>query len=196
MTRKKTVVIVVVSLLLVGGVVWWARSGEDPAVANLRAKMKELGPPGPPGKGPPPPREKMNELHKAMDQLTPEQRRQVMEPMHQEMEKRMKQKLDEFFALPKDKRKDFLDQEIAEMEKRHKEMEANRPKNARNDRRPGGPPGGLNMSSEQRSMRHNEMLDRHSPQDRTRMGAFMEAMESRRAELGLSPMRPPGPPPH
>ncbi|MCE5303947.1 MAG: hypothetical protein LLF97_12685 [Planctomycetaceae bacterium] len=193
MKRKKTVAIVVISLLVIVGVVWWARSGEDPAVANLREKIKELGPPGPPGKGPPPSHEKMDELHKAMDQLTPEQRRQVMEPMHREMEQRMKKKLDEFFALSKDKRKDFLDKEIAEMEKRHKEMEANRPKN---DRGPGGPPGGLNMSAEQRSMRHNEMLDRHSPQDRTRMGALMEAMEARRAELGLPSMRPPGPPPH
>lgn len=142
--RKKTIGGILLLLVLSGGgYLYWA-SGEDANVTKVRQLQAEAFS----GKGPPS-REKMDEMRQAMDQLTPEQRDQVMRPMLQDMGRHMMQRIDDYFALSPEERGAYLDKEIREMEKRQKEFEAWQKKAASQGKSgngqglpPGGPGGG------------------------------------------------------
>jgi hypothetical protein len=119
MNKRKIAIIAAIVLLLIVGMVW-AFSG-DSQVRKVQQLQKEAFA----GEGPPN-REKMEELHKEMQKLTPDQINKLMQPHREEMERRMAKQLDEYFALPPNKRKEHLDKQIQEGEKRRKEMEKRR----------------------------------------------------------------------
>jgi hypothetical protein len=218
--RKRTAsLLVVASLLLISGVSWFLSSGSNAEVE----KVKQLQATAFSGKGPPS-REKMDEMRRAMDQLTPAQRDEIMRPMREQMERRMEKRLDDYFALAPEQRAAYLDKEIKEMEKRHKEFESRRQQTGQGKNgpdsgpppgggpgpgpggpgAPGGGPGGPGgrpprpeeMGTDAAKQRRNDMFDHMSPSQRAKMDLFFSDMAKRRIAQGL-PARPspPGPPP-
>ncbi|MCG2682382.1 MAG: hypothetical protein L6306_02070 [Planctomycetales bacterium] len=211
MKKKKTAIILAIVILLICGVVWafWDR-GPDPQVKKLQDMQKELfGGDGPPS------REKMDQFREEMRKLTPEQHRELREPMREQMARRMEKTIDGYFSLPPDQRKPYLDKQIEEgekrreeWEKRRREREANRGPSGQGPNRPGagptqggrgpadanrGRPGGSrNSTPEQRAQRRNRRLDHTTPEQRAKWAEFRDALRKRRIELGL-PAQPWGP---
>ena len=183
--KKRTVGIAILLLLLIVGTVWAMRGRKDPKVAEMKAKLQEAF-----KQGPNP--EKWQEFHQEMEKLTPDQRHQVHEGMRQNMERRMDERIDAFFALPPDKRNAFLDKQIQEEEKRRKEMEARRAKSGSNGGNganagagQGGPRGPGNQTADARALRRNQMRDNTTPEQRAKRNAYRAAMQQRRVQTGL-----------
>jgi len=204
MKKRTTTIVLAIAFLFVCGVVWALRNrGPDPQVKKVQQMQKELF-----GGNERPSREKMEGFHKEMSKLTPEQHRELRQPMREQMERRMNKLIDGYFALPPDQRKNYLDKRIGEMEKHRKEREkqrrereANRgpsgqgpnrlgmgpnqtPRGEGNANR-GRPGGGRNRTPEQRAQRRNRRLDNTTPERRAQMAEFFAALRKRRIELGL-----------
>ncbi len=202
--KKRTVGIVVVVLLLVGGAVWAVCGREDAAVRKVKEMQKEVFA----GNGPPN-REKMEEFRQAMHELTPAQRETMHDEMRSGFERRMDQQIAGYFALPAAQRNTYLDNQIKDMEKMRKDMEARFAKQGQGQNRAGppqggpgvgagnqsgpnagGPGGGRNRNPSARSEGRNRMLDHTSPEQRAQRTAYFAALQKRRIELGL-PANPP-----
>lgn len=220
--RKRGIVIGVIatSLLLVGVAIWFWCSGEDAQVE----KVKQLQATMFTGNGPPS-REQMDEMRKAMDQLTSSQRAEVMRPMRERMEREMETRIDSYFALPQEERAAYLDNEIQrmeqfgkEMEQRRKEFESRRQQTGQDANGntpgpppggpggpmggpggpgggPGGPPGPMDMTSDAGKTRRNNMLDHLPPTKRAKLDAYFSDVAKRRIALGLPAMPSPPGPP-
>ncbi len=148
MNKKKLSITVAILLLLAGlTYAFWPES----QVQKLEQMRKEAFSEGRPD------REKMRELREEMNKLPPEQRDQLREQWREDMAARMEQheasRAAEYFALPAEKRKEYLDKQIAEQEKWRKEMEKRRQEwetsrnqagqgQGQNGNRPGQNPGG------------------------------------------------------
>lgn len=203
MGKRKTIVAsVTFFLLLIGGLCWWWFSGNDAQIEKVRQMHAEAFT----GKGPPS-REKMEAIRLEMDKLSPRQREEVMRPMWEEMERRMDERMDKYFAMTEAQKKAFLDEEIKRMEDFGKAMAkgpppgaggpGGRPPGGKAGGPPGGPHGPRDMGSDASKLRRNEMRAHWSPTKRSKMNAFMSDMVKRRIELGLPPRPSPprgGPP--
>ena len=147
--------------------------------------------------GPPKP-EQFDQFRKEMDKLSPDQRDQLWDHMGQNMQRRMQKQVDDYFALPPDKRDDFLDKQIAEQEKWRKEMEKRQKENG------GGPPGQRFRSGRpprrarrRWTGRRPERLARHAKpttqsdarqhlaRPAARFSTYFSDLQKRRAALGL-----------
>ena len=199
MSKRKIGVAIVVLVLLVAATVWAFKARADANVARLKQMQDKVFAAGPPQ------REQFDQFRKEMDQLSPDQREQVRDHMREIMQRRIQKQVDEYFALPSEKRADFLDNQIQEMEKRRKEWEARRAQdgqggpgqsgagqnpnaagqgtNTANAGRQWG--GGRNASPEAQSTRRNQMLDNTSPEQRAQRSAYFSAVQQRRIALGL-----------
>lgn len=93
------------------------------------------------------------------------------------------QRMDEFFQLPPDKQREWLDEMIDRMEQRRKERAQNP-----NANRAGRGDRGRNMTDAQRDQRRKERLDRTSPKMRAQFTEFGRRINDRRAERGLPPV--------
>ncbi|MEN6452133.1 MAG: hypothetical protein ABFC96_16705 [Thermoguttaceae bacterium] len=199
MSKRKTIVSVVVLMLIVG-IAYWVFGRGNAKVQKVKQMQQEMF-----AAGKRPSREDFDKFRREMDQLTPDQRRQVMGPGPGG---RMRKDMDQYFKLPKDQRAAYLAKQITEMEKRRKEMETQGPpKGPPPDGGgpppgaggpgggppggPGGPPGGPPNAAQQRQHLAG-MLGRMPASDRARMSAFHDAMAKQRLAMGLSPN--PGPP--
>ncbi len=206
--RKRTIgILAAVLLLVVGGVVWAVGGREDPAVQKVRQLRNEAF-----AGGGPPNQQKMEELRKAEHALAPEQREKLHDEMRNGRENPMDKQIAGYFALPPAQRNVYLDEQIKNMEKWRKEMEARRAKQGQGQNRagppqgqpgagggnqqgpnaggPGGPGGGQNRSPEARLVRRNARLDHSTPAQRAQRTAYFAALQKRRIELGL-PANPP-----
>lgn len=212
MNKKKTVItftVILILLLLGGGV--WAFWGNDAQLKKVQEMGKEMFGEGKPRPTP----EQMNQFRKETEKLTPEQHRKLHEPRRRQMAQQMNKRLDDYFAMPPEKRKDILDKAIKDGEKRRKdwgkrrkEWERNKGTNGQGANRstPGGPgrnpqgagkgrgpgnaggrpPGGRrNRTPEERAQRRNQWMDHIPPNRRAQWHAFMDDMRKRRIELGL-----------
>ncbi len=167
------------------------------------------------GEGKQPSPEQRDQFRQAMRQLTPDQRRQLQEPMREQMAQRMNKMVDGYFALPPEKRKQYLDKQIQEGEKRRKEWEqrrqqqgagsgqggqgqnpgntagggANRPgwgpDQSGQGQANGGPGGRGPRTPQQRAQHRNQRLDHTTPEQRAKWTQFRDDMRKRRLELGL-----------
>jgi hypothetical protein len=198
--------------LLTAWAVWWFRgSGEDPRITEIRTLQRELAAKYPPGqaiRGPEDAAARVAAIGQVMakvQQLPPELRPQAMRVGQDTFRKIMDGKVSTYFSLPAEKRQDFLDQEIRQMEFMRKAFEAGqsvaaffgggRGKSAGGKREEGvgprppfGPPGG---SEEDRNRFRKEMIDSTTPEQRARFVEYIGAIERRRGQLGLPAMPPP-----
>jgi uncharacterized membrane protein len=127
--------------------------------------------------------------------LSEAQREQLHQNMRPMMERRMEQHMDEFFALPPEKRNEFLDRQIDRMQQgfgrgQRPQGSENPPREARPDGRGGSGRHGRGGFTPERMKR---MLERTSPERRAKFVEFMKAMRKRMQERGIeSPSGPPG----
>ena len=183
--RRRRRWLIALALLLVGaGTYLAARPTGD--IDKVKQLQKELF-----ARGLPPEQRKAKgqELRQEMKQLSSEQRSQLFA----EGQKRTKQKLEAYFALPVKDRVRHLDEDINRAEQRRKEMAA-RPGGAAGNR-PGGPgpfgagppwrPGSSRgpRSAEETEKRRKQMLARTTPEQRAMMDQVRELMDKYRADL-------------
>ena len=212
-TRRRTLLGLSLALaLLTAWAVWRFRGrSEDPRITEIRTLQRELAAKYPPGQaisGPVDAAARVAAIGQVMakvQQLPPELRPQAMRVGQDTFRKIMDGKVSTYFSLPAEKRQDFLDQEIRQMEFMRKAFEAGqtvaaffgggRSKSAdgkRGDgvgpRPPFGPPGG---SEEDRNRFRKQMIDSTTPEQRARFVEYIGAIERRRGQLGLPAMPPP-----
>jgi len=196
--------------LLTGWAVWWYRAtGEDPRITEIRTLQRELAAKYPPGQAISGPKDAaarvaaIGQVMAKVQQLPPELRPQAMRVGQDTFRKIMDGKVSTYFSLPAEKRQDFLDQEIRQMEFMRKAFEAGQTvaaffgggKSAGGKRGEGvgprppfGPSGG---SEEDRNRFRKQMLDSTTPEQRARFAEYIGAIERRRGQLGLPAMPPP-----
>jgi hypothetical protein len=143
--KKRTMAIIALVVLLIVGTVWAFSGSQLDKVEKLRKEVfPENGPPN---------WDKMDELRKEMEKLSPEQRERFIPPGMRERMQRKQDHMEGYFKTPPSQRKDYLDKRREEeqkkrreeMEKRRKEWEKNNPPGSQGQRqgpRPGGPPQG------------------------------------------------------
>jgi hypothetical protein len=193
--KRKIGIAAVVLVLLIAGAVWafWPRG--DAQVEKLKQMQDDMFAGGRPNP------DQFDRMRKEMENLSPDQRRQVMDHGRERFQREIAKRADEYFAAPPEKRKEVLDKHIREMEKMRKEMEKRRAENGGSSGPPGGQPsaggpgangqsgpGGprdRNASPIAQSERRNQMLDNTSPGQRANMAAYFSALQQRRMELGL-----------
>jgi hypothetical protein len=210
MSKRKISAGVVTIILLLVGSVWAFRSRSDPEVEKVKEMIKVEA-----AKGTVPTRQTFDVFRKQMDQLTPDQRQQVMGVVRETMERRMDQEVKHYFSLPPKERVAHLDKQINEMEKRRKEWEARRAQSGA----PGGGTGGQQASaggggrpggqggpgaggqgrpprpaagSDAALQRRDARLDNSTAQQRAQRSAYFADMRARRIQLGLPPSPFPG----
>jgi len=213
MTRRRTLLGLSLALALVTAWAVWRFRGrsEDPRITEIRTLQRELAAKYPPGQaisGPVDAAARVAAIGQVMakvQQLPPELRPQAMRVGQDTFRKMMDGKVSTYFSLPAEKRQDFLDQEIRQMEFMRKAFEAGqtvaaffgggRSKSAdgkRGDgvgpRPPFGPPGG---SEEDRNRFRKQLIDSTTPEQRARFVEYIGAIERRRGQLGLPAMPPP-----
>ena len=161
-------------------------SGPDPQVETIKQMSAELFKPG---TRPDP--AKIAELRKAEEQLSPTQCQEVGRNRGQQFQQRMNETLTTYFSLSPEKKKEFLDERIKEMEKWRKAREADRAQGGQSGPTGGGDfgggPGGAG-NNDARMARRLQGPDSASPAQRAQWQAFMADMNQRRLELGLPPM--------
>jgi hypothetical protein len=211
-TRWMFVGLTLALALLTGWAVWWSgRSSEDPRIAEIRTLQRELAAKYPPGQaisGPVDAAARVAAIGQVMakvQQLPPELRPQAMRFGQDTFRKMIGGKVSAYFSLPAEKRQDFLDQEIRQMEFMRKAFEAGqtvaaffgaggsksaggRRGEGIGPRPPFGPPGG---SEDDRNRFRKEILDSTTPEQRARFVEYIGAIERRRGQLGLPAMPPP-----
>ena len=137
MSKRKIGIAAVVLVLLIASAVWafWPRG--DAQVEKLKRMQDDMFAGGPPNP------DQFNRMRKEMENLSSDQRRQVMDHGRERFQREMAKRADEYFAAPPEKRKEVLDRHIREMEKLRKEMEKRRAENGGSSGTPGGqPPAG------------------------------------------------------
>lgn len=210
-TRRRMVLGLTLALaLLTGWAVWWFRGpGEDPRIAEIRTLQRELAAKYPPGQAISGPEDAaarvavIGQVMAKVQQLPPELRPQAMRVGQETFRKMLDGKVSTYFSLPAEKRQNFLDQEIRQMEFMRKAFEAGQTVAAffgggksaggksgegAGPRPPFGPPG---RSEEDRNRFRKEMIDSTTPEQRARFVEYIGAIERRRGQLGLPAMPPP-----
>ncbi|MFM7108885.1 MAG: hypothetical protein ACKOZU_09870 [Planctomycetaceae bacterium] len=206
---RRIAILVALAAVLAGATWWWLRpqaAQEDPRVAEIRALHEEMAAKFPPGQAIRSSDEAvarvtaMQAIMAKVQALPPELRGTAMRSGMRSFRASMDAKIDEYFALPPDRRNAFLDLEINQMEMMRSAFTA-----------AGGPPGGPppggaaaaggsgprppfppgNMSDEEAEAMRRRMVNDTSPERRARIESFIDAMQQRRAERGLPALPPP-----
>ena len=210
-TKRRMVLVLALALARLTGWAIWLFGGrsEDPRITEIRTLQRELAAKYPPGQaisGPVDAAARVAAIGQVMakvQQLPPELRPQAMRVGQDTFRKMMEGKVSTYFSLPAEKRQDFLDQEIRQMEFMRKAFEAGQTvaaffgggKSAGGKRGEGvgprppfGPPGG---SEGDRNRFRKQIIDSTSPEQRARFVEYIGAIERRRGQLGLPAMPPP-----
>ena len=210
-TKRRMVLVLALALALLTGWAIWRFGGrsEDPRITEIRTLQRELAAKYPPGQaisGPVDAAARVAAIGQVMakvQQLPPELRPQAMRVGQDTFRKMMEGKVSTYFSLPAEKRQDFLDQEIRQMEFMRKAFEAGQTvaaffgggKSAGGKRGEGvgprppfGPPGG---SEGDRNRFRKQIIDSTTPEQRARFVEYIGAIERRRGQLGLPAMPPP-----
>jgi uncharacterized membrane protein YgcG len=187
--RKKGVIIATLAVLVLGLGVWLLWPKSDALAAARKELLKSAS----------------DDAFQRLGELPFDQRRGNL--FRDLWERRTQKHAEEYYKLPPDKRRDYLDKQIAEMEKWRKEREARRNQDGPGGGQGQGPGpggqgpggggggggnggrggwgGGRNASPEQRSQMANGRLDRSDPSQRAQMAGYMGDLLARRAQLGL-----------
>ena len=186
--KKKIALAVAILLVLIVGTVWALRGRANRQIEEVRQMQKEMF-----AQGKMPQPEQFENLKKKMDDLSPSQRDELGKKAMEDGQRHMEKMLNDYFDLPKEKRNDFLDQQIKDAEKNFKRWASAAPPKGQPPPQGQAPKGGgPKWSDEQRNQWRNNMLDRAPPESRARFEAWFTDMLARRKALGLPAF--PGPP--
>lgn len=172
MTRSSIVI-----LLVIAGI-GWAYFRTDPAVVEMQQLRDEMmnNRDLPEAER----RAQWDNFRQRMDSLSEEQRRAVWESGRDRFERFGRQRMDEFFQLPKAEQQKRLDEMIDRMQARQN--------NGGGRGGPGGGPGGWggrNMTEAQRDQRRKEMISRTDPKMRAQFDQFRQMLGDRMKERGI-----------
>lgn len=168
--NKRTTIVSGVVLLLVIVAATWAYFRADPVVAEMQQLRDEMMA----NRDLPEAdrRAQWDNFRQRMDSLSDAQRRAVWDGGR---ERFGRQRMDEFFQLPRAEQQKRLDQIIDRMQARQN-----------NGGGRGGPGrGGRNMSEAQRDQRRKEMISRTDPKMRAQFDQFRQMMGQRMKERGI-----------
>ena len=175
--------------LLAAGLVTWLRwpTAADPRVAELQDLADRVFA-APPTKAEDmhERRQMFTELREKVEELSPEQRREMMKKPPP-FAKMIQRDVETFFGLPTQERNKFLDKKIDEMEAMRKGMQQ-----MFGGAGPPRPMGGAGMNPERAKEMRDMILNNTTAQQRGQMNEFMRAMQERRSQRGMEQM--PGPP--
>ena len=196
---------IVTLLLFAGGVgwAWWFKT--DPQVEVVRELQAKVFSEQSRALEPEERRVIFEKIREESEKLTDGQRRALRKEARDNFQGRIQQRIGSFFELSGDGRIAYLDEQIDEMEERREQWRQRERNGEVGGRGPGpgrgGPRGGVgardgqgrggrgNMTAEQRNDRRRGFLDRTSAEERAQFTAYMDAINMRRAERGLEPMR-------
>jgi len=214
--RRLSIAGVLLTAILLGLIWWlgWPGAAEDPRLTEIRKLQQSMAAKYPPDR---PVASAVEAVERAAAvalimgkvQALPENLRpEAMRAGQGMMRKRMHAKADAYFALPAERRQEFLDSEIRQMEFMRKAFESGQmalrffgaggasSSGTAAGQAPGGQPrlpfGPQGGSEEDRNRWRKGMLDNTTADQRARMSEFIGAIQKRRSELGLPAM--PGPP--
>lgn len=199
---KGKIAIAIVAILLVGGAVWaFLGNRPDAEVEKVKQLQAEAFKPD---ATPEQRRENFQLVRQEMEKLSPEQRDQVREQMHEGFERRMDEQIRTYFALPAEQKTAYLDKQIQEMEQRRKEWEVRRAQGGQGgaggqqsgaggqqggpggQQAGGGPPRPpRDQSADARAVRRDQRLDRSTAEQRAQRSAYFADLQQRRVQLGL-----------
>lgn len=138
------------------------------------------------------------DMRKRMDSLTEAERQAMFRNMHELRERERIAELKKYFALSKAEREKYLDEKIAEEDRRFAEFEkrmaqhrAQAAQNAKNGEQPQRPP---RPSEAQRAAFMKERIETTPPEVRAARQQFHKDMQARRKATGKERKRPPRPP--
>lgn len=179
---RNRLILAALALLLIGGIAgwyWWPRTPPpDPQIAKARELQTKLTANFGDSGNVKEQVKTMTELRDTMGQMSPEQRRKVMTGPGGPMSM-IRNHAKTYAELPLDKRKQYLDKRIDEMEKF---MKAAREMGAFAGGPP-GPPGGGNSGDRQERQRN--MLNNTTPEDRALFSEYFSDLMARRKERGM-----------
>ena len=138
--KSKRIIIVSLSLLGLAGLgMWWAfaDAGPDPEVEKIKETMKTAFE-SRESMTPAQRQQSRQQIHQQIESLSEEQRHEVFAGMRQQFQVQMEKRFDEYFNAPPEQRLAVLDKQIMEMEKFRREMEQRRQARGQNGDR-GGP---------------------------------------------------------
>ncbi|MEM8680827.1 MAG: hypothetical protein AAGF97_15870 [Planctomycetota bacterium] len=200
MSRKRWIPLVIGILLVIGGGVTWAMwPREAPEVKQVQQIANQMFAEETTNEQRQALRDQMRDLR---DNLPEEKRQEVFRAMGDQFRQQMTEHIREYATLPEDQRQEFLDRDIDRMEEMRRGFEQRRQRDgerreggaAGQGRGAGGPDGNRRpRTEEEREQRRRARLDNTTPEDRAHFMAYMQAINARRAERGLEPMRRPGP---
>ncbi len=127
------------------------------------------------------------------EDLTEEQRRQAMDNAREVMEKRMEDRMNEYFTAPEDEKKKLLDKSIDEFEKMRKEREARdaeREKMSEEEKEKERQKWKDRMGNRDKNSTQAERKNRSESRSADKQGkrmAYFSAMQERMKERGITP---------
>jgi hypothetical protein len=144
----------------------------------------------------------VGQLQKTIADLTETQRRELFNYARENSPElrdafigREQKRVDTFFKLSPDEQVKALDKHIDEMESMQQMFSG-----LRGGGPGGGPPGGssgpapgIGNADQRRQLGMQRIMNNTTPEFRAQMGEYMQRVDQRREERGLTPMRPPGP---
>jgi hypothetical protein len=193
LTRRRKIALGSILLLLLIWLLW-----PDRTLAKVRALRTDLADKS---ISPEDREAKVQQLRTTMQSLTPAQRNELMA----DGRRRATEEMERYHALSAAEKKQYLDQQIKQMEEMRQRMQQQQQQGGQANAgpRPGGGPGGFGnpqggpQTPEDRERRRQQRLDNTTPRERELRDQFRKDMENRRRELGLPPIgqgggRPPG----
>ena len=144
-----------------------------------------------------------------MERLNPSQQQQLREQMGIRFERRANAQAAAYCGMTADQKRAYLDQQVAEMQKRQQEWESRRAaEQAQNGTGaqdggsgrngggpggggPGGGPGGRGNRFDQQAQaqRRNQRLDNSSPEQRAQRNAYVQDLRAQCQAAGVTPPR-------
>lgn len=175
--NKRNALIGMVVIAVLAIVAWSLGWFGDPVVAEMQQMRDEMF-----AKRDLPEAERRaqwDQFRQRMDGLSDAQRRAVWDSGRDRFERFGRQRMDEFFQLPRAEQQKRLDEIIDRMQARQQN-----PDGGRGGR--GGWGGGRNMTEGQRDQRRKEMISRTDPKMRAQFDQFRQMLGDRMKQRGMS----------
>jgi hypothetical protein len=185
---RKWIVISLLVLVLLAGASWYLVRGTSD-VSRVKALQKELFSPEARNLPADERQEKRKELGELIRGLSPAQRRELFA----DRQKKMEEKLDRFFKLPRKDQIAELDREIKRMSAVRKKWESKASAAGRNAGQANGRPnpqgawGGRPPSADEKEQRRKNWLDGTTPVFRAELSQYRQMMRNRMQQLGIMP---------
>jgi len=183
--RKWTILSALLLILLLGGWALWAR--EDPQLAKVRALRQQIENEDLSREDR---RALFGQMREAMEALPQETREALFAERRKVWEQRERERMREFFALPKAQQIAQIDKRLDEQKKRDQRRQAEgRGTGGGGPRGPGGnggpPGGGFGGRGGDPSQRSKSYLDNSDPENRAQRGEYRRMMDDRRRQRGM-----------